>query len=227
VTLTTPVRLKRVGREMKMLVGNSNDDLSTDLSLLKIVARAHDSQAGLAENSKLTVHGVAHAERLSAGYLYALLRLPWLAPDITTAIVNGWQPLQLKALRYQADWTIVAEVAGVLSRACSWAGALDSEVHTTQRGFRKATSVYAALTGLGGDCFIIDDPQKPVDAQSDSQRNRLNQWFSNTLISRLDNKEIGFIIIVMQRVHREAKHAVSRRDCGLRRRQPQFERVWV
>jgi predicted phage terminase large subunit-like protein len=49
--------------------------------------------------------------------------------------------------------------------------------------------------------FIIDDPQKPIDAQSDAQRNRLNQWFSNTLMSRLDNKEMGAIIVVMQRVH--------------------------
>jgi len=78
---------------------------------------------------------------------------------------------------------------------------LDSEVHTTMRGYRKATSVGAAVTGFGGDCFIIDDPQKPIDAQSEQQRNQLNQWFSNTLISRLDNKETGAIILVMQRVH--------------------------
>jgi predicted phage terminase large subunit-like protein len=77
----------------------------------------------------------------------------------------------------------------------------DSDVYTTQRGFRKATSVYAAVTGLGGDTFIIDDPQKPVEAQSDAQRNHLNGWFSNTLRSRLDNKTTGVIIVVMQRVH--------------------------
>jgi 2,4-dienoyl-CoA reductase-like NADH-dependent reductase (Old Yellow Enzyme family) len=34
--------------------------------------------------------------------------------------------------------------------------------------------VYGTLTGLGGDVFIIDDPQKPVDAQSDARRNQLN-----------------------------------------------------
>ena len=79
--------------------------------------------------------------------------------------------------------------------------ATESDVHTTLRGYRKATSVYAAITGLGGDTFIIDDPQKPVDAQSDSQRNHLNEWFSNTLRSRLDNKATGTIIVVMQRVH--------------------------
>jgi predicted phage terminase large subunit-like protein len=81
------------------------------------------------------------------------------------------------------------------------ARSLEDEVWTTARGFRKSTSVYGTLTGLGGDIFIIDDPQKPVDTQSDIQRNRLNQWVSNTLMSRLDNKEKGIIIVVMQRIH--------------------------
>jgi predicted phage terminase large subunit-like protein len=78
---------------------------------------------------------------------------------------------------------------------------VDSDVYTTARGFRKTTSVNATLTGLGGDIFIIDDPLKPVHAQSDAQRNGVNNWFSNTLSSRLDDKRTGIIIVVMQRVH--------------------------
>jgi predicted phage terminase large subunit-like protein len=81
------------------------------------------------------------------------------------------------------------------------ARSLEEEVLTTARGFRKSTSINGTLTGLGGDIFIIDDPQKPVDAQSDTQRNRLNQWVSNTLMSRLDSKRTGVIIVVAQRVH--------------------------
>lgn len=75
------------------------------------------------------------------------------------------------------------------------------ELRTTKRGYRKTTSVGGALTGLGGDVFIIDDPQKPIDAQSDTRRTGMNQWFSNTLMSRLDNKQTSAIIVVMQRVH--------------------------
>jgi predicted phage terminase large subunit-like protein len=77
----------------------------------------------------------------------------------------------------------------------------DSDAFTASRGFRRTTSVNATLTGLGGDCFIIDDPLKPVDALSDALRTGSNDWFSNTLISRLDNKATGVIIVVMQRVH--------------------------
>ena len=93
----TPVKLKRAGREMKMLVDDASDRPSIDMSLLKIVARAHDIQARLTQNTNLTVHDIARGERVTAAYVYTLLRLPWLAPDITTAIVNGRQPTQLNA----------------------------------------------------------------------------------------------------------------------------------
>jgi len=77
----------------------------------------------------------------------------------------------------------------------------EGEVLTTKRGFRKSTSVYGALTGLGGDLFVVDDPQKTIDAQSETRRKTLNDWVSNTLMSRLDDKKTGVIIVVMQRVH--------------------------
>ncbi len=111
VTLATPARLKRAGREMRMLVENSDDQTTADLSLLRIIARAHDIQERLGQNTKLTVHDIAREERVTAAYIYTLLRLPWLAPDVTTAIVNGRQPRSLnaktlmrKASRLPADW---------------------------------------------------------------------------------------------------------------------------
>ena len=94
-----------------MLVDDSGDRTSIDMGLLRIVARAHDLQARLAQNTALSVHDIAREERVTAAYIYALLRLPWLAPDITTAIVNGRQPLQLNAKKLMrltahlpADW---------------------------------------------------------------------------------------------------------------------------
>jgi site-specific DNA recombinase len=112
VTLVAPARLKRIGREMRMIVENSDDQTTADPSLLRIIARAHDIQERLIRNTELTVHDIAREERVSAAYIYNLLRLPWLAPDITTAIINGRQPQQLnakslmrRASRLPADWT--------------------------------------------------------------------------------------------------------------------------
>ena len=78
---------------------------------------------------------------------------------------------------------------------------VESEVVTTAGGFRLATSVDGALTGRGGDIIIVDDPIKPSDASSDNKREHVNEWFINTLLSRLDDKQNGAIILVMQRLH--------------------------
>ena len=75
------------------------------------------------------------------------------------------------------------------------------EIELTARGFRLATSVGGTLTGRGGDIIIIDDPLKPDDALSETKRSAANQWFTNTLLSRLDDKRTGAIVVVMQRVH--------------------------
>jgi predicted phage terminase large subunit-like protein len=75
------------------------------------------------------------------------------------------------------------------------------EAMTSERGFRLATSVGGTLTGRGGSLMIIDDPLKPQDAQSQSAREHLLQWYGNTLLSRLDNKAHDAIIVVMQRLH--------------------------
>ena len=76
-----------------------------------------------------------------------------------------------------------------------------TEIMTTRKGFRLATSVGGTLTGRGGNLIIIDDPIKPEEAMSDTTRERLIQWCGNTLLSRLDHKEQGAIIVVMQRLH--------------------------
>jgi predicted phage terminase large subunit-like protein len=88
------------------------------------------------------------------------------------------------------------------------------EVATTMNGFRLATSIDGTLTGRGGDIVIVDDPLKPIDALSDSRRERANNWFNNTLLSRLDDKREGAIVIVMQRLHPDDLTGVLLRALG-------------
>jgi predicted phage terminase large subunit-like protein len=75
------------------------------------------------------------------------------------------------------------------------------EVMTTAGGYRLATSVGGTLTGRGGNLIVIDDPMKPQDAQSQSARDAVWQWYRNTLLTRLDNKARDAIVVVMQRLH--------------------------
>ena len=76
-----------------------------------------------------------------------------------------------------------------------------ADFETTQRGGRMATSVGGVLTGRGGDIIIIDDPVKPDEALSEAQRQAANDWFDNTLYTRLNDKRTGAIVIIMQRLH--------------------------
>ncbi len=77
----------------------------------------------------------------------------------------------------------------------------EGETVTTLGGSRYAVSVGGTLTGRGADIIIVDDPLKPEDALSERLRVSNNEWFKNTLFSRLDDKQRSVLIIVMQRLH--------------------------
>jgi predicted phage terminase large subunit-like protein len=78
-----------------------------------------------------------------------------------------------------------------------------SEFETTQQGFRLSTSVGGPLTGRGANFILIDDALKPEEATSDPMRERVNDWYANTLYSRLNDKNTGAIVLVMQRLHED------------------------
>ena len=59
------------------------------------------------------------------------------------------------------------------------------------------------LTGRGADLILIDDPLKPDEALSEARRNVTNDWYANTLYSRLNDKHRGGIVIIMQRLHED------------------------
>lgn len=77
----------------------------------------------------------------------------------------------------------------------------DLELTTTQRGSVFAAGMGGAVLGRGADLIVIDDPIKGVDALSRAERRRVNEAFDTTLLTRLNDKQRGAIVIVMQRLH--------------------------
>lgn len=82
---------------------------------------------------------------------------------------------------------------------------------TTAGGSVYAVGAGGSITGRGagiskykkfGGCIVIDDIIKPQDALSDTIRESRNEWFNNTLVSRLNSRETP-IIFIGQRVHEE------------------------
>jgi predicted phage terminase large subunit-like protein len=88
---------------------------------------------------------------------------------------------------------------GLKNLATLFSEALNERVTVVENGRRrKITKREAVIAQL-----VIDDPIKPADAESELERKRVNEWYDTTLFSRLDDKEAGAIILVMQRLHQD------------------------
>jgi site-specific DNA recombinase len=97
--LSVPVRLRRCGREVKMLIDGS-DPFATakpDARLIKLLLRAHRFNTTLVGSERAPFAALAKQERVSRSYFTRLVRLSYLAPDITQAILDGRQPRELTA----------------------------------------------------------------------------------------------------------------------------------
>jgi predicted phage terminase large subunit-like protein len=76
-----------------------------------------------------------------------------------------------------------------------------ADIGTTAGGRRIATSVDGVTTGFGADIIIVDDPMKTQDTMSQAARDRVANWWDETLAQRLNDQARGAIIVVMQRLH--------------------------
>ncbi|MGH7194925.1 MAG: phage terminase large subunit, partial [Candidatus Saccharimonadales bacterium] len=107
-----------------------------------------------------------------------------LARDCRRIVTSGWYR-RLFATRLTPEKTAVQEFV------------------TNAGGCRLAVSVGGALTGRGADIIIIDDPLKPEEALSRTQRQAVNEWYDHTLYSRLNDKSRSAIVLVMHRLHED------------------------
>lgn len=84
------------------------------------------------------------------------------------------------------------------------------EFRTDSGGIVYATGADGTITGYGagkmrnsfGGAIIVDDPHKAGEANSDTMRQNVIDWFSTTLESRKNNPDTP-IIIIMQRLHED------------------------
>lgn len=70
-------------------------------------------------------------------------------------------------------------------------------------GYRMSTSVGASLTGFGADFIGIDDPHNTQEVESETSRQSVINWYSQSLSTRLNNMRTGVKMLVMQRQHEE------------------------
>ena len=97
--LSVPVRLRRAGREITVVIDGTDPFAAAkpDARLIKLLLRARQFNATLAHSEGVPFAALAEREGVSRSYFTRLVRLSYLAPDITRAILDGRQPLDLTA----------------------------------------------------------------------------------------------------------------------------------
>jgi len=100
ITLQLPVRFKRRGLEMKLILSNEHGPKpKPDPILIKAVAEGHGWFKELRGETIPSVGDLAEHHDINQGDVSRRLPLAFLAPDIVEAILDGRQPIELTAAR--------------------------------------------------------------------------------------------------------------------------------
>jgi len=97
--VSVPIRLRRTGREITMLIAGTNPFATAkpDARLVKLLIKARRFNAALVVRDDEPFAALAKRQGVSPSYFTRLVRLSYLAPDITEAILDGRQPPDLTA----------------------------------------------------------------------------------------------------------------------------------
>jgi hypothetical protein len=101
ITLSVRARLKRTGMEIRLLINGSDGSArkKPDHSLCRLLAQAHQYQAMVMRNNGKTMAELATEAGVGGSYFTQVLRLSFLAPDITAAVLRDRHPIELNAKR--------------------------------------------------------------------------------------------------------------------------------
>ena len=78
-----------------------------------------------------------------------------------------------------------------------------NQITTPQGGSVMVSSVEGSITGFGADYIIGDDLMKAADVAYPAMRQTAKDFYQHSMVSRLDNKQVGRIIVVGQRLHED------------------------
>lgn len=101
----------------------------------------------------------------------------------------------VNSLKYQRYWGDRVQIAHDQSGR--------TRFETTAKGFRLPSSVKGMATGEGGDIILIDDPISADDAKSEPERQRVIDWWTEVMQTRLNDPKTGAFVIIMQRLHHQ------------------------
>jgi site-specific DNA recombinase len=95
IQLTVPAELRRLGKEKRLIVAAHAPKTNPDPILIKAIVRGHQWFEMLKSHKALSITEIAQAEKLPRTYVGSVIPFALLAPDITEAILEGTQPIDL------------------------------------------------------------------------------------------------------------------------------------
>ena len=115
--LKMPVELRRLGKEKRLIVAAHAPKTNPDAVLIKAIVRGHQWFEMLKSRKALSITDIANAEKLPRTYVGSVIPFALLAPDITEAILEGTQPMDLNLdrlinLSLPIDWAEQRSVLG-------------------------------------------------------------------------------------------------------------------
>jgi len=101
ITLTGAARLKRAGMETRLLIDGTGGGARNrpDHSLCRVLAQANRYHAIVMRNSGKTMAELAAEAGVGGSYFSRILRLSFLAPEITKTILRDRHPIEMTAKR--------------------------------------------------------------------------------------------------------------------------------
>jgi len=93
--LRMSAELRRLGNEKRLIVAAHAPKTNPDVSLIKAVVRAHEWFEMLKNRTVESITDLAKIEDVQRTYPSRIIPLAFLAPDITEAILEGRQPIDL------------------------------------------------------------------------------------------------------------------------------------
>ena len=118
IALVEPLRMKRRGIELKLIVDRANAPSAPDNTLIKALVRAHIWWPMLRDGQATSVRDLAQQVGNNERYVAWILNLAFLSPKITEAIMAGRQPPDvtvdriIKRTRLPLDWSEQTKVLG-------------------------------------------------------------------------------------------------------------------
>ncbi|MCW3474913.1 recombinase family protein [Limobrevibacterium gyesilva] len=100
IVLAVPVRLHRIGQGTRLIMNTARAAAAQpNAGLTRLLVQAHQMQRRLLQGKHRSIAEFANQEQMTGSYISRLVRLAWLAPDITQAILSAQHPPALTAIK--------------------------------------------------------------------------------------------------------------------------------